>query len=72
MEWVELIATLLLVIGGINWGLVGAFGFNLVEAIFGAGSTLTRIVYVLMGLSALWALWHWFQESTGGAAAPAA
>jgi uncharacterized membrane protein YuzA (DUF378 family) len=73
MEWVELIASLLLIIGGLNWGLVGLAGFNLVEAIFGAGSALTRVVYVLVGLSALWALWHLIQESTGGmAAAPPA
>jgi uncharacterized protein len=49
------IATLVLVIiGGLNWGLVGAFDFNLVTAIFGDGSALARIVYVLVGLSAIW------------------
>jgi uncharacterized protein len=68
MELVETIATLLLVIGGLNWGLVGLANFNLVSAIFG-DSIISRIIYVLVGLSALWALWHWIQESTGGAAA---
>jgi uncharacterized membrane protein YuzA (DUF378 family) len=41
-------------VGGLNWGLVGLFGFDLVAAIFGAGSALSRIVYVLVGLSAAW------------------
>lgn len=71
MEWVETIATLLLIIGGLNWGLVGLANFNLVSAIFG-DSIISRIIYVLVGLSALWALWHWIQESTGGAATPPA
>lgn len=43
----------LCIIGGINWGLVGIFDFNLVEYLFGAGSLLTRIVYILVGISAL-------------------
>lgn len=43
----------LCIIGGINWGLVGIFDFNLVEYLFGAGSALTRIVYILVSISAL-------------------
>lgn len=43
----------LVIIGGINWGLVGLFQFDLVAAIFGAGSALARIVYILVGVSAL-------------------
>ncbi len=46
------IAFILLVIGGLNWLLV-AFGYNLVEAIFGAGSILTMVIYILVGLAAL-------------------
>lgn len=64
MEWVELIATSLLIIGGLNWGLIGIAGFNLVEAIFGT-TIIARIIYILVGFSALWALWHWIQESSG-------
>ena len=45
-------AFMLLVIGGLNWLLVG-FGWNLVAAIFGAGSTLSRIIYILVGISAI-------------------
>ncbi|OGN20339.1 MAG: DUF378 domain-containing protein [Candidatus Yanofskybacteria bacterium RIFCSPLOWO2_02_FULL_45_10] len=52
---IDWIAWLLVVIGGLNWGLVGAFDFNLVEKIFGVG-TITMIVYILVGLSAIWML----------------
>ena len=47
---------LLLVVGGLNWGLVGLFNFDLVAAIFGEMSLLSRLVYALVGLSALWQL----------------
>lgn len=47
---------LLLVVGGLNWGLVGLFDFDLVAAIFGEMSLLSRLVYALVGLSALWQL----------------
>jgi len=50
LDWVALI---LLVVGGLNWGLV-AFGWNLVAAIFGAGSMLSTVVYGLVGLSAVY------------------
>ena len=48
-----LIAMVLLIIGGLNWGLVGAFNFDLVAALFGRKSKLSRVVYMLVGLSAL-------------------
>jgi hypothetical protein len=54
MKTVSWIAIILLIIGGLNWGLVGLFGFDLVAAIFGAMSMLSRIVYVLVGLSAIY------------------
>lgn len=46
-------ALILTIIGGINWGLVGLFGFDLVAFLFGPMSMLSRIVYVLVGLSAV-------------------
>jgi uncharacterized membrane protein YuzA (DUF378 family) len=49
-------ALVLLVIGGLNWLLVGAFNFDLVAAIFGEMSTASRVVYVLVGLAAIWTL----------------
>ncbi len=50
-DWV---AVALVIIGGLNWGLVGAFNFDLVATIFGAMSAVSRIVYILVGLSALY------------------
>jgi hypothetical protein len=55
MKALNLLTLILVIVGGVNWGLVGAFDFDLV-ALFGEGSTLSRIVYVLVGLSALWQL----------------
>jgi uncharacterized membrane protein YuzA (DUF378 family) len=54
LDW---IATLLLIIGGLNWGLVGAFDVDIVAALFGSGSTISRVVYILVGLSALYGLY---------------
>jgi uncharacterized membrane protein YuzA (DUF378 family) len=48
------ICFVLVIIGGLNWGLVGFFDFNLVSAIFGAGSFLTRFIFILVGLSAVY------------------
>lgn len=50
------IAKVLLIVGGLNWGLVGLLNFNLVDAIFGAGSVGSKIVYIIVGLAALVAL----------------
>lgn len=48
-----LAAAVLLVIGGLNWGLVGLFNFDLVAAIFGEQTALSRIIYILVGISAI-------------------
>ena len=54
---VNLIALILLVIGGLNWGLVGIFDWNLVSAIFGPGQNAgSVIVYVLIFLATLWVI----------------
>lgn len=50
------LALILLVIGGLNWGLVGIFDFNLVETIFGDMTTIARIIYAVVGLSAIYTL----------------
>jgi uncharacterized membrane protein YuzA (DUF378 family) len=50
------VALALLIVGGLNWALVGLFEFDLVAAIFGPMSLLSRIVYVVVGLAAVWAL----------------
>ena len=54
MKFINILTLGLLIVGGLNWGLVGLFDFDLVAAIFGGGSALSRIVYVLVGLSAAW------------------
>lgn len=51
------LALILLIIGGINWGLVGIFSFDLVAWLFGgAGSLLSRTVYILVAISAVWCI----------------
>ncbi len=51
------IALTLLIIGGLNWGLVGIFSFDLVAWLFGGtGAILSRIVYVVVALSAIWCI----------------
>jgi uncharacterized membrane protein YuzA (DUF378 family) len=55
MKPLDVLATVLLVVGGLNWGLVGLFHFDLVAALFGA-SALATIVYVLVGLAAVYQL----------------
>jgi hypothetical protein len=54
MKVLHMIALILLIVGGLNWGLVGLFNFDLVAALFGQGSAVSRIVYVLVGIAALW------------------
>ncbi len=56
MKALNIITLVLVIVGGLNWGLVGLFNFDLVATIFGAGSILSRIVYVLVGASAVWQL----------------
>ena len=50
------IALTLVIIGAINWLLVGLFEFNLVDALFGSLSILTRIIYILVGIAGLWSI----------------
>lgn len=54
MRAINALTLVLLIVGGLNWGLVGLFGFDLVAALFGEMSMLSRIVYVLVGASAIW------------------
>ena len=53
MPVINKITLLLLIVGGLNWGLVGLFDFDLVAALFGEMSLLSRIVYTLVGAAAL-------------------
>jgi uncharacterized protein len=54
LDWIPM---LLLIVGGINWGLVGLLDLDVVAMLFGEDSMLARLVYVLVGLSALYAIY---------------
>ena len=56
MRIIDKIALALIIIGAINWGLIGLFRFNLVELLFGDMTILARIVYSLVGISGLWGI----------------
>lgn len=56
MKVIDTIALILVIIGAINWGLIGLFDFNLVDTLFGVMSVLSRIIYILVGISGLWAI----------------
>lgn len=56
MKIIDIIALILIIIGAINWALIGIFNFNLVETIFGGLSVITRIIYILVGISGLWGI----------------
>lgn len=61
LEWISLI---LVIVGAINWGLWGIFEFNLVAALFGELSVLSRIVYILVGIAALYIIVDAFVRSS--------
>lgn len=54
LDWVALVLT---IVGGLNWGLVGLFKFDLVATIFGEMSAVSRVVYVLVGLAAAYMIY---------------
>ena len=56
MKIIDKIALILIIIGAINWGLIGLFNFNLVDFIFGDMSVISRIIYTLVGISGLWGI----------------
>jgi uncharacterized membrane protein YuzA (DUF378 family) len=59
---VDWVAWVLVVVGAVNWGLVGAFKFNLVDTIFGVDSLLAMLVYILVGLAALYMVYAAFMN----------
>lgn len=56
MKIFNIISLLLVVVGAINWGLIGFFKFDLVSMLFGQMSILTRIVFALVGLAGLYSI----------------
>jgi uncharacterized membrane protein YuzA (DUF378 family) len=57
MSALDYIAMALLIIGGLNWAMVGLFDVDVVASLFGAGSPASRLVYVLVGISAVYSIW---------------
>ena len=57
MKALNAVALVLVIIGGLNWGLVGLFDFNLVAAIFGEDSWFSNLIYILVGLAALYSIY---------------
>lgn len=62
MKIIDRIALVLVIIGAINWGLIGIFEFNLVDTIFGTMSIVSRIIYALVGLSGLWSIRYFMDD----------
>ena len=62
METLQKCALILTIVGAINWGLIGIFGFDLVAAIFGNMSLISRIIYSLVGISGLWGIKLLFED----------
>ncbi len=59
LDWIALV---LVIVGGLNWGLVGLFNFDLVEAILGSIPVLQKIVYILVGLAAIYMIYFAVKE----------
>ena len=57
MKSLNSIALFLIIVGGLNWGLIGLFEFNLVAAIFGGVQWLERLIYILVGIAAVYSLY---------------
>ena len=69
MKALNILSLILVIVGGLNWGLVGLADFDLVATIFGAGSLLARLVYVVVGLSAIWQIMPLSSAFSSGEAA---
>ena len=54
MKWFDNTALAIVIIGAVNWGLIGAFEFNLVDMLFGTGSVFSKFIYILVGISGLY------------------
>lgn len=63
MKVLDIIALILVIIGAINWGLIGIFNFNLVDTIFGAMSVISRIIYALVGIAGLYSIKFLFNRT---------
>ena len=59
MKKMDVLVAVLLVVGGLNWGLVGLLNFDLVASLFGDASVISRLVYSLVGVSAVYQAMQW-------------
>jgi len=59
MKTLDVVAAVLLVIGGLNWGLVGAAQFDLVATLFGSMSAMSKVVYAMVGIAAIYQALQW-------------
>lgn len=65
---IDKIALILAIIGGLNWGSIGLFGFDLVAFLFGGqASVMSRIIYTLVGIAALWCITLLFRSGSDSA-----
>ena len=62
MKTLDIIAMVLVLVGALNWGLVGVFNWNLVGWIFGAMSVVARIIYIVVGVAAIYGAFRFFIE----------
>ena len=67
MNALDKLAMLLLIIGGLNWGLVGWWKYNLVDKIFGVESTMSRVIYAIVGVAALYCIFSIINRMSGSA-----
>jgi uncharacterized membrane protein YuzA (DUF378 family) len=67
MKNFNLVAMILMIVGGINWGLIGFFNYNAVTSLFGDASAMTKVVYCLVGLCALYEAWQFMRKKDAAA-----
>lgn len=56
MKAINAIALTLVIVGCVNWGLVGLFNFNLVDTLFGTSSFLAKLIYIVVGIAGIWSI----------------
>ena len=63
---IDTISLILVIIGALNWGSIGIFGFDIVVALFGGqGALLSRIIFALVGIAGLWSIGLLFKNHDG-------
>lgn len=55
-NWLDIVALILIIIGAINWGLIGFFRFDLIASLFGQLSAISRIIYAIVGIAGIYSL----------------